>query len=35
VIIDILRATSSICTAFEHGAVSIIPVAGVEEAKSL
>jgi len=34
VIIDILRATSSICTAFEHGAVSIIPVAGVEEARA-
>jgi len=34
VIIDILRATSSICTAFEHGALSIIPVAGVEEARA-
>jgi len=34
VIIDILRATSSICTAFEHGAESIIPVAGVEEARA-
>ena len=34
VIIDILRATSSICTAFEHGAESIIPVAGVEEART-
>jgi 2-phosphosulfolactate phosphatase len=33
VIIDILRATSAICTAFENGAASIIPVAGVEEAK--
>jgi 2-phosphosulfolactate phosphatase len=33
VIIDILRATSSICTAFENGAVSIIPVAGIDEAK--
>jgi 2-phosphosulfolactate phosphatase len=33
VIIDILRATSSICTAFAHGAHSIIPVAGVEEAR--
>jgi 2-phosphosulfolactate phosphatase len=34
VIIDIFRATSSICTAFEHGAESIIPVAGVEEARA-
>ncbi len=33
VIIDILRATSSICTAFENGAVSMIPVAGIEEAR--
>jgi 2-phosphosulfolactate phosphatase len=33
VIIDILRATSSICTAFENGAVSVIPVAGIEEAR--
>jgi 2-phosphosulfolactate phosphatase len=33
VIIDILRATSAICTAFANGAVSIIPVAGVDEAK--
>lgn len=33
VIIDILRATSSICTAFENGVLSMIPVAGVEEAK--
>ncbi len=33
VVIDILRATSAICTAFENGASSIIPVAGVEEAK--
>lgn len=33
VIIDILRATSSICTAFAHGARSIIPVAGIEEAR--
>jgi len=34
VIFDILRATSSICTAFEHGAQSVIPVAGVEEARA-
>src|SRR5205814_6998039 len=35
VIIDILRATSAICTAFEYGVKSIIPVATVEEAKKL
>jgi 2-phosphosulfolactate phosphatase len=33
VIIDILRATSAICTAFANGAASIIPVEGVEEAR--
>ena len=33
VIIDILRATSAICTALANGAVSIIPVAGIDEAK--
>jgi 2-phosphosulfolactate phosphatase len=33
VIIDVLRASSSICTAFENGAASIIPVAEIEEAK--
>jgi 2-phosphosulfolactate phosphatase len=33
VIIDILRATSAICTAFEHGATSIIPVATIPEAR--
>jgi 2-phosphosulfolactate phosphatase len=32
VIIDILRATSAICTAFEHGAEKMIPVASIEEA---
>jgi 2-phosphosulfolactate phosphatase len=32
VIIDILRATSAICTAFANGAVSIIPVAEIHEA---
>ena len=32
VVIDILRATSAICTAFEFGAEKIIPVATVEEA---
>ena len=34
VIIDILRATSAICTAFANGARSIIPVAGVDEARA-
>lgn len=34
VIIDILRATSSICTAFENGALSIIPVATISEARA-
>lgn len=33
VIIDILRATSAICTAFENGAEKIIPVATIEEAR--
>jgi 2-phosphosulfolactate phosphatase len=33
VIIDILRATSAICTAFEHGAEQVIPVASIEEAR--
>jgi 2-phosphosulfolactate phosphatase len=32
VIIDILRATSAICTAFHHGAEKMVPVATVEEA---
>jgi 2-phosphosulfolactate phosphatase len=33
VVIDILRATSAICTAFDNGAEKIIPVATLEEAK--
>ena len=33
VIIDILRASSAICTAFANGAVAIIPVADVSEVK--
>lgn len=33
VIIDILRASSAICTAFANGAEAVIPVATVEEAK--
>ncbi len=32
VVIDILRATSAMCTAFHHGVEKIIPVASVEEA---
>lgn len=35
VIIDIFRATSAICTAFENGAEKIIPVATVDEAMAL
>ena len=31
VVIDVLRATSSICIAFEYGAEMIVPVASVEE----
>ena len=34
VVIDVLRATSSMCYAFENGAASIIPVATVEECQS-
>jgi 2-phosphosulfolactate phosphatase len=33
VIIDILRASSAICTAFANGAASILPVAGPDEAR--
>jgi 2-phosphosulfolactate phosphatase len=33
VIIDVLRASSAICTAFSNGAVTIIPVAEIHEAK--
>jgi 2-phosphosulfolactate phosphatase len=32
VVIDVLRATSAMVTAFEHGVASIIPVATIEEA---
>jgi 2-phosphosulfolactate phosphatase len=35
VIIDILRATSSICTAFANGVREIIPVGTVEEAREM
>jgi 2-phosphosulfolactate phosphatase len=34
VLVDILRATTSICAAFENGVKNIIPVSTVEEAKS-
>jgi 2-phosphosulfolactate phosphatase len=32
VVIDVFRATSAICTAFEYGAQRIIPVSSIEEA---
>jgi len=35
VLADVLRATTSICAAFQNGAQSIIPVASVDEAKRL
>ena len=35
VVLDVLRATSAICTAMEHGVKEIIPVATVEEARAL
>lgn len=34
VVIDILRATTAICTAFKFGVKEIIPVAGIDEAKA-
>lgn len=33
IVIDILRASSAICTAFANGARAIVPVAGADEAK--
>lgn len=33
VVIDVLRATSAICAAFDNGVKSMIPVASIEEAK--
>jgi len=33
VVIDVLRATSAICAAFDNGVKEIIPVASIEEAK--
>ena len=35
VVLDVLRATSAICTAMEHGVKEIIPVATVDEARAL
>lgn len=35
VAIDVLRATTAICTAFQYGAEKMIPVSTVEEAKAL
>jgi 2-phosphosulfolactate phosphatase len=32
VVIDVLRATSAICTAFDHGVDKVIPVSNIEEA---
>ena len=34
VVIDVLRATSAICAAFDNGIKSIIPVATIDEAKA-
>ena len=35
VVVDILRATTSICAAFDHGVKSVIPVSGLNEAKEM
>ncbi len=35
VVIDVLRATSAICTAFANGAREIIPVTTIEEARAM
>jgi 2-phosphosulfolactate phosphatase len=34
VIVDILRATTAICTAFRNGATEIVPVAAIEDTKA-
>lgn len=34
IVIDVLRATSAICTAFETGVETVIPVSTIEEAKA-
>lgn len=33
VVIDVLRATSAICTAFQHGVDKVIPVSSIDEAR--
>jgi 2-phosphosulfolactate phosphatase len=35
VVVDILRATTSICAAFDHGVKQIIPVSGLDEARTM
>lgn len=35
VVVDILRATTSICAAFDHGIKEIIPVSSLDEAKEM
>lgn len=35
VVVDVLRATTSICTAFDYGVEAIIPVPGLEEARQM
>lgn len=35
VVVDILRATTSICAAFDHGVAEIIPVSGLDEARAM
>ncbi len=35
VVVDILRATTSICAAFDHGVSEIIPVSGLDEARDM
>ncbi|MCK5372395.1 MAG: 2-phosphosulfolactate phosphatase, partial [Cyclobacteriaceae bacterium] len=35
VVVDILRASTSICAAFDHGVRTIIPVSGLDEAREL
>lgn len=35
VVADILRATTSICAAFDHGVKQIIPVSGLDEARAM
>ncbi len=35
VVVDILRATTSICAAFDHGVKEIIPVSGLDEARAM